>query len=191
MWDSAVTHSFEAAKRALDDLIALERQDQAVHRFANALCDALRDGKKVLACGNGGSMAEAMHFAEELTGRFQSSRTPYPAIAISDPAHLTCTANDFGFEQVFARMVEALGSEGDMLVALSTSGNSPNVLKALEAARNKGMTVVGLLGGDGGHALPNCHLAVVVPSNDPARVQELHLLIIHAAIGAVERALGH
>lgn len=191
MSESAIMLSFSAARRALDDLIALEQKNSAIRRFANELYNALFEGKKVLVCGNGGSMAEAMHFAEEFTGRFRKDRRPYPVIAISDPAYLSCTANDYGYEAVFARMVEALGDEGDMLVAMSVSGNSPNVVNAIEAARKKGMLTVGLLGSDGGLALSNCGIAITVPHEDPARVQELHLLIIHSVIDAVERALGH
>jgi len=183
--------SFEAAQRALNDLIALELENPAVHRFANELYNTLFEGKKVLVCGNGGSMADAMHFAEEFTGRFRKDRRPYPVIAISDPAYLSCSANDYGYDSVFSRMIEALGSEGDMLVVMSTSGNSPNILDAIETGRKKGLLVVGLLGGDGGFALPKCRIAITVPHDDSARIQELHLLIIHSVIDAVERALGH
>ena len=183
--------SFEEAQRALNDLIELEQENPVVHRFANELYNALFEGKKVLVCGNGGSMADAMHFAEEFTGRFKKDRKPYPVIAISDPAYLSCTANDYGYEFVFSRMVEALGQEGDMLVVMSTSGNSPNILNAIEAAKKKNMLVVGLLGQDGGFALPKCNICVAAPHDDSARVQELHLLIIHSVIEAVEKALGH
>lgn len=183
--------SFEEARRALDELIALELREESIRRFAQELANTLARGKKVLVCGNGGSMADAMHFAEEFTGRYRKDRRPYPVIAISDPAHLSCAANDYGYEFVFSRMVEALGEEGDMLVALSTSGNSANVLNAMDAARRKGLAVVGLLGRGGGAALSRCDLAVVAPHDDPARAQELHMLILHAAIEAVERALGH
>lgn len=183
--------SFEGAQRALNDLISLELENPTVHRFANELYNTLFEGKKVLVCGNGGSMADAMHFAEEFTGRFKKDRKPYPVIAISDPTHLSCTANDFGYEFVFSRMVEALGQEGDMLVVMSTSGNSPNILNAIDTAKKKNMSVVGLLGQDGGFALPKCNIAVTAPHDDSARVQELHLLIIHSVIEAVEKALGH
>lgn len=183
--------SFEEARRALDGLIALELESSPVHRFANELHGTLAKGKKVLVCGNGGSMADAMHFAEEFTGRYRRDRRPYPVIAISDPAHLSCSANDYGYEFVFSRVVEALGEEGDMLVALSTSGNSANVLRAMDVARRKRLFVVGLLGRGGGAALSRCDLAVVAPHDDPARAQELHMLILHAAIEAVEGALGH
>ncbi len=183
--------SFEGAQRALNDLIELEQENPVVHRFANELYNALFEGKKVLVCGNGGSMADAMHFAEEFTGRFKKDRKPYPVLAISDPAYLSCTANDFGYEFVFSRMVEAIGQEGDMLVVMSTSGNSPNILCAIEAAKKKNMVVVGLLGQDGGFALPKCNISVTAPHDDSARVQELHLLIIHSVIDAVEKALGH
>lgn len=191
MSDSAIMRSFEGAQKALNDLIAQELENPIVHRFANEIYNALFEGKKVLVCGNGGSMADAMHFAEEFTGRFKKSRKPYPVIAISDPTHLSCTANDYGYEFVFSRMVEALGNEGDVLVVMTTSGKSPNILNAIDEAKRKGMLVVGLLGREGGAALTRCDIAVTVPHDDSARIQEMHLLIIHSVIDAVERALGH
>ena len=143
-----------------------------------------------MACGNGGSMCDAMHFAEEWTGRFQKNRAALPAIAFSDPGQLSCIANDFGYEQVFARYVEALGNEGDVLVAISTSGNSPNVLKAVEAARAKRITSVGLLGKGGGEMLDRVDVPILVPHavwSD--RIQEVHIKILHIVIEAVEREL--
>ena len=143
-----------------------------------------------MACGNGGSMCDAMHFAEEWTGRFRSDRNPLPAVAFSDPSHLTCIANDFGFDEVFARLVTAYGKKGDLLVTLSTSGNSPNILRALEVAREKGITTVGLLGKGGGKALPLVDIPITVPlATTSDRIQEVHIKTLHIAIEAVERAL--
>ena len=135
-------------------------------------------------------MCDAMHFAEEWTGRFRKDRAALPAIAFSDPSQLTCIANDFGFDQVFARSVEAYGKPGDLLVAISTSGGSPNILNALERARSKGVKTVGLLGKGGGKALGLCDVAIVVPlATTSDRIQEIHIKVLHIAIEAVEREL--
>lgn len=166
-----------------------ERTTGVVMRLVGRLSSALGSGHRVLTCGNGGSMSDAIHFAEELSGRFRGDRQAFAAQAMSDPAHLTCVANDFGFDQVFARGVEAWGRAGDVLVALSTSGNSPNVLKAAEAARARGLSVIGLLGRDGGALLSLCDDAIVVPSQDSGRVQEIHIKVIHLLIEGIERAL--
>jgi D-sedoheptulose 7-phosphate isomerase len=130
-----------------------------------------------------------MHFAEELSGRFEGDRPPLSAMAISDPSHLSCTANDFGFDQVFARGVQAWGRDGDVLLALSTSGNSPNILAAVEAAHGAGMTVVGFLGKGGGAMADKCDHAIVVPASRSDRIQEIHIKLIHSLIEIVERKL--
>ena len=162
----------------------------AVRRFVQASAGVLRAGKKLMACGNGGSMCDAMHFAEEWTGRFRRDRAALPAIAFSDPSQLTCIANDFGFDEVFARSVEAYGNEGDLLVAISTSGNSPNVKKAVEAARKKRITTVGLLGKGGGELLELVDVPIVVPhARSSDRIQEVHIKVLHTVIEAVERTL--
>jgi D-sedoheptulose 7-phosphate isomerase len=135
-------------------------------------------------------MCDAMHFAEEWTGRFRGDRLALPAMAFSDPSHLTCIANDFGYDQVFARMVEAHGRTGDLLVVLSTSGNSPNVLEACRAARARGLRVVGLLGKGGGPIREECDVAVVVPlATTSDRIQEIHIKVLHCVIEAVERLM--
>src|SRR5262245_16629269 len=139
---AALSQGAEATARLLADRAALEEIAAAGALLASAL-DA---GRTVFACGNGGSMCDAMHFAEELSGRFRGDRRPLPVMAISDPGHLTCTANDFGFVEVFARFLEGHGKAGDILVALSTSGRSPNIIRAAEAARRRGMHVVALTG---------------------------------------------
>lgn len=160
---------------------------QAVLRAGGLMLDALRAGGKLISCGNGGSMCDAMHFAEELTGRYRDDRAPIAAMSISDPSHLTCVGNDHGFEQVFARYVRAHGREGDVLVAFSTSGNSPNVLRAAETARELGMVVVGLTGKDGGKLAPLCDVEVRVPHAGYAdRIQEVHIKVVHALIDHIE-----
>jgi D-sedoheptulose 7-phosphate isomerase len=159
-------------------------------RFADAAEATFRKGGTIYSCGNGGSMCDAMHFAEEWTGRFRRDRPALPALAFSDAAHMTCIANDFGYEQVFARMVDAYGQPGDTLLAISTSGNSPNVLAACRAAKAKGVTVVGLLGKGGGPMKALCDVAIVVPvATTSDRIQEIHIKVIHAVIEAVERRL--
>lgn len=162
----------------------------AVERAAAFMSYCLKQGAKIISCGNGGSMCDAMHFAEELTGRFRGDRPPIAAMAISDPGHLSCVGNDHGYEQVFARYVQAHGREGDVLLAISTSGNSPNVLLAAEMARMKGMQVIGLTGKDGGKLAPLCSVEVRVAHNGYAdRVQEVHIKIIHAMIDHIEQQL--
>ncbi len=162
----------------------------AVRRFVDVAHAALSAGGKLLSCGNGGSMCDAMHFAEEWTGRFRGNRDALPAIAFSDPSHLTCIANDFGYDQVFARMVAAYGTKGDVLVVLTTSGNSPNILAACEAARERGVSVVGLLGKGGGAVKDLCDVALVVPQATTSdRIQEIHIKVLHTVIEAVERRM--
>jgi len=164
---------------------------QSVVDAANVLIEALRADKRVLACGNGGSMSDAMHFAEELTGNFRSHRRPLGAIALSDSAHLTCVANDFGFDQVFARGVEAHGCRGDVLLAISTSGKSPNVLAAVSSAKEKGLSTIGLVGHAESALAKEVDIAVVtaVESKWADRVQELHIIVIHMLVQLIEAAL--
>lgn len=153
------------------------------------ICDVFRNDGKILVCGNGGSMCDAMHFAEEFTGRFRRDRKPLPAIALSDPAHLTCVGNDFGFEQVFARSVFALGKKGDLLVAISTSGHSMNVINAVKAAKVCEMSIIGLLGKEGGMVKQFCDISFIPPGNTSDRIQEIHMIILHILIECVERVL--
>jgi D-sedoheptulose 7-phosphate isomerase len=158
--------------------------------IADVMASALQNGRKIIACGNGGSMCDAMHFAEELSGRFRADRPALAAMALSDPAHLTCVANDYGFEHVFARGVEAFGQAGDVLLAISTSGNSPNVLRAAEAALSRQMKVVALTGKDGGRLalLPVMELRVPIATTTD-RIQEIHIKVIHLLIELIERQL--
>ena len=162
---------------------------QAIDQSGQTLIDTLANGGKIISCGNGGSMSDAMHFAEELSGRYREDRPGLAAIACSDPSHLTCVGNDYGFDQVFARYVQALGKKGDALVAISTSGNSANVLNAARVAREMGMSVVGLTGRGGGELTALCDVQVSIPWEGYAdRVQELHIKVIHAWIDQIERA---
>ncbi len=188
--DDAVRASFEQARATLDAFLADPDLIQAVGRFA-ALCQAtLEGGGKLLSCGNGGSMCDAMHFAEEWTGRFQGERSALPALAFSDPSQLSCIANDFGYEEVFARSLQAHGRAGDLLVCLSTSGDSPNTVRAIEEARRMGIQSVALLGKGGGKMKDLADLAIVVPLADTSdRIQEVHIKVLHIVIEAVERAM--
>ena len=182
--------AFSDARAALDAFMVDEDCMSAVAAFAGAAASTLRAGGLLMSCGNGGSMCDAMHFAEEFTGRFRGNRRPLPAIAFSDPSHLTCIANDFGYEEVFAREVEAYGKQGDLLLVISTSGNSPNIERAIAAAKQRGIHVVGLLGKQGGKAKSLVDTAIVVPlATTSDRIQELHIKVLHIVIEAVEREL--
>jgi D-sedoheptulose 7-phosphate isomerase len=173
--------------KVLSDEQLLERLVYAADHLANAL----KQGRKVLSCGNGGSMSDAMHFAEELSGRFRADRPAYAALALSDPAYLTCVANDYGYEYVFARGIEALGQRGDVLLAISTSGNSANVLKAAEVAKARQMTVIALTGNSGGQLAALADVELRVPYTGYAdRIQELHIQMIHCLIELIEQRMG-
>lgn len=159
---------------------ALEHLETEIHNFGKILVDGLRNGKRVLLCGNGGSAADAQHIAAELVCRFESHRRPLPAIALTtDTSALTAIGNDLGFEQLFARQVAALGSPEDILIAISTSGNSPNVVEAVLTARRNGLITIGLLGQDGGRLKDLVDHGLVIPSPVTARIQECHILIGH------------
>ncbi len=181
--------SFMSAARLLDTLRSDEQAILQIWNLTVRCSAAFKDGAKVMICGNGGSLCDATHFAEELTGRFRNDRPPLPAIALSDAGHITCTANDYGFEFVFSRGIEALGKPGDVLILLSTSGNSPNILNAAKAGREKHMWVFGLLGKGGGAVKPLCDECVVVPGETSDRIQELHMLALHTVVEGIERLM--
>ena len=182
--------------QALDDAIALatwlrdaERASGAITAIASHLAGVLKAGGRVLTCGNGGSLCDAMHFAEEMSGRFRGDRPALAVQAMADPTHLTCVANDYGFERVFSRGVEAWGKAGDALIVFSTSGKSPNLIAAVEAARVRGLSVVGLLGRDGGALKGACDHVIIVPGTTADRIQEVHIKIVHLLIELIETTL--
>lgn len=178
------------AQAALEGLLENESALHAIDAAASAMAGAIQSGHKILSCGNGGSLCDAMHFAEEMTGRFREDRPGFAAIAIADASHMSCVGNDYGYEEVFARYVSAVGSPGDVLLAITTSGTSKNVLKAVEAAHERGMTVVGLTGRTESPLAQKADIAIVTPAGRWAdRVQELHIKCIHIMIEQVERRL--
>ena len=190
MGNQRISAHFEEAAAVLERFRAEQRNIEAVQHAGDMMVAALKAGGKLVSCGNGGSMCDAMHFAEELTGKFRNDRAPIAAMSISDPSHLTCVGNDHGFEQVFARFVQAHGKPGDVLLAISTSGNSPNVLRAAEAARAAGMKVVALTGKDGGKLAASCDVEVRVAHQGYAdRILEVHIKVIHALIDHIEQAM--
>ncbi len=181
--------SFETAESTLKAFIADPANAHETEAVAKLIARCLAGGNKVIIFGNGGSMCDAIHFAEELTGRFHKDRPALPAIAISDPAHITCVANDYGFQHIFSRGVESLAKSGDVVIGISTSGNSPNVTKGLETAQIMGCFTVALLGKDGGALRGQCDHEIVVPAEGTDRVQEIHTLILHTMIAGVESIL--
>lgn len=170
---------------------SLARQADAIGRMADLVVRALRAGRTVLAAGNGGSAAEAMHLAEELTGRYRTNRRPLPGVALAaDGAALTCIGNDFGFDAVFSRQVQALARPGDVLIVFSTSGNSPNLVAAVAAARRCRARVAALLGKGGGRLAGRADVEVIVESDATARIQEAHQVVLHLLLEAVEKEFG-
>ncbi|MFN3403447.1 MAG: D-sedoheptulose 7-phosphate isomerase [Cytophagaceae bacterium] len=185
-----ISKELQSAAEVLNNFLNDQGNIKKIEDAAMMMSNAINEGNKILSCGNGGSFCDAMHFAEELTGRYRDNRKPLPAIAISDPSHISCTANDYGYLYVFSRYIGALGNKGDVLLAISTSGNSENVLKAAEEAKNKGMKVVGLTGKDGGKLAGLCDIVLNVPHYGYAdRIQEIHIKIIHILILLIEKTV--
>ena len=192
MPDSALPDLIRAelteARAVLDRFLADPAHIVSIAAAAELIAASLQAGGKVLTCGNGGSLCDAQHFAEELSGRYRQNRRALAAIALTEASHMTCVANDFGFEFVFSRFVEALGRPGDVLLAISTSGNSPNILRAAEAARELGMTVVSLTGKDGGQLAGLSDVEIRAPHSGYAdRIQEIHIKAIHILILMIEK----
>lgn len=190
MTEDIIKYSLDQAQKALNDFLAAPQTVPVMASMVEVLAECYRNGGKVISCGNGGSLCDATHFAEELTGRFRENRRPLPAMAINDPAYMTCTGNDFDFNDIFERWVEAFGKEGDVLLAISTSGNSRNVVMAAQMAHKKGMKVIGLTA-EGDTLLKQnsdvCLCAPRTPHSD--RIQEIHIKVIHIIIEALEKEL--
>lgn len=185
-----IADHFLEAQKILSQFVENQDNVLAVELAGKAMVGSLLNKGKIISCGNGGSMSDAMHFAEELTGRFREDRKSISALSISDPTHITCVGNDYGFEFIFSRFVESVGQKGDVLLGISTSGNSKNVINAVKEAKVKGMYTIGLTGKDGGELAKLVDVEIRVPGSKYAdRVQEVHIKIIHALIDYIESNL--
>ncbi|EMD0740871.1 D-sedoheptulose 7-phosphate isomerase [Vibrio cholerae] len=190
MYQDLIRSELTEAADVLQKFLSDDHNIAQIEAAAKLIADSFKQGGKVFSCGNGGSHCDAMHFAEELTGRYRENRPGYPGIAISDPSHLSCVSNDFGYDYVFSRYVEAVGAKGDVLFGLSTSGNSGNILKAIEAAKAKGMKTIALTGKDGGKMAGLADVEIRVPHFGYAdRIQEVHIKIIHIIIQLIEKEM--
>jgi len=186
---SSIKH-FQEAQEVLNAFLSDTENFAKIDQAVSILSKSFANGGKVISCGNGGSHCDSMHFAEELTGRYKNNRKALPAIAISDSSHITCVGNDYGYDHIFSRFVEAHGNPGDVLLGISTSGNSQNVYLAMQKAKELGMTVIGLTGKDGGKIKDLCDLEIRAPKSDYAdRAQEIHIKVIHALIDGIEKTM--
>ncbi|MDG1720982.1 MAG: D-sedoheptulose 7-phosphate isomerase [Bacteroidia bacterium] len=186
----SIRQHFIEAKEVLEVFISNTENFESIEKAGQLLVNSIQSEGKIISCGNGGSLCDAMHFAEELTGRYRDNRPAIGAIAISDASHMACVGNDYGYEYVFSRYIEGVGREGDVLLAISTSGNSQNVIHAIKAARDKGMKVIGLTGKDGGKMANLCDVEIRAPKSDYAdRAQEIHIKVIHSLIDYIENNL--
>ncbi|MCC6817759.1 MAG: D-sedoheptulose 7-phosphate isomerase [Bacteroidia bacterium] len=187
---SHIKSHFLEARDILEAFLADESNFERIALAGDIMVESIKNGGKILSCGNGGSLCDAMHFAEELTGRYRENRPAIPAIAIADSSHIACVGNDYGYDFIFSRYLEALGNKGDVLLAISTSGNSKNVLNAIEVAKNKGLKIIGLTGKNGGAMANICDVEIRSPhSNFADRAQEIHIKCIHSLIDHIEKNL--
>ncbi|CAG8998199.1 MAG: Phosphoheptose isomerase [Candidatus Celerinatantimonas neptuna] len=187
MSSELIVSELKQAADVLDKFIADSANIQSIENAAKLITTSFKNGGKVISCGNGGSHCDAMHFAEELTGRYRDNRPAYPAIAISDPSHISCVGNDYGFNDIFSRYIEGLGKSGDVLLGISTSGNSANILKAIECAHKQGMKVIILTGKDAGKMAGMADCEICVKHFGYAdRIQEIHIKVIHILIQLIE-----
>ena len=190
LMNNLITQSLQESQQVLADFLANPAKIESIEKAADVLVNALKKGNKILSCGNGGSHCDAMHFAEELSGRYRENRPALAAMAISDPSHMSCVSNDFGYNYIFSRFIEGLGNAGDVLVGISTSGNSANIIEAVKAAQAKGMEVILLTGKDGGQlASYGCHEIRVDHFGYADRIQEIHIKVIHILIQLIESKL--
>ncbi len=182
----ALQENYQLHKLILENRVLIDLIEKSIEVMVNTF----NTDRKVISCGNGGSMSDAMHFAEELTGRFRGDRRALPAFAISDPAHMSCVANDYGFEHIFDRTIAAFGKKGDCALLISTSGNSKNIINAAKSAKVAGMTTIGLLGNGGGSLKEMVDIPLIVDYNGSSdRIQEVHILLIHILIEGIERKI--
>jgi len=183
----AITTHFDEALKILEKFNTPENM-LLIEKAGKIMVQAIQHGNKIISCGNGGSMCDAMHFAEELSGSYRENRKALPALSISDPSHMSCVANDYGYQYVFSRYLEAVGQTGDVLLAISTSGNSSNIIEAIHVAQSKGIKIVGLTGKTGGEMASLCDVEIRAPHTEYAdRAQEIHIKVIHSLIDFIER----
>ena len=184
-----IADSLNQSLETLNNFIEKTENIDLIDKATKAMIDSVKNGGRILSCGNGGSMCDSMHFVEELTGRYRKDRDPIAAMSMGDPSHITCVANDYGYEYIFERHVRAWGRKGDTLLAISTSGNSKNVILATQEAKKIGMNVVGLLGKTGGELKDMVDVPIIVDSPITDRIQEVHIKLIHIFIEGIEREL--
>ena len=190
MFEGIIREHLMEAEVVLKKFISDPDAIKNINTAASICNNSLKSGGKIISCGNGGSMSDAMHFAEELTGRFRKNRRPIAAISISDPSYITCTANDFGYNYIFSRFVEGVGKKGDVLLAISTSGNSENILNAAKVAHSSGMKIISLTGKGGGELPSIADVDIRVPHlGFSDRIQEIHIKVIHILIHLIEKGL--
>ena len=190
MLSFSVMDDLKEASKVLNDFINKADTEEKIEKAISLMADSIKNGGKIISAGNGGSMCDAQHFAEELSGRYRNDRPAYPAIAVCDPSHLTCVGNDYGFDYVFSRFLEGLGFKGDVFLGISTSGNSRNIIECCKVCKDKGLKSVVLLGKDGGKLKDVCDLQIIVPHFGYAdRIQEVHTMIIHIMIRGIEDLL--
>ena len=184
-----IKESYTRTYKLLEEFINSDQNIKLTEEIGSKLAEIFKSGGKVIICGNGGSSTDAMHFAEEFTGRFRDDRKALPAIALGDSSHITCVGNDYGFSEIFARGVEAYAKPGDMVIGLSTSGNSANIIRAFEKAQEISCKTVALLGKNGGKLAGKCDYEFIIPGKTSDRIQELHMIILHIVIEVVERIM--
>lgn len=189
MLKESIRNSYLTAFETVKAFVENEENIEKTEKIAQELASAYKNGKKSLIAGNGGSNCDAMHFAEEFTGRFRNDRRALPSISISDSSHITCVGNDYGFDFIFAKGVEAFGQEGDFFFGISTSGNSKNIIEAVKSAKERNLKTVALLGKDGGKLKGVCDYEFIIPGETSDRIQEVHMMILHIIIEGVERIL--
>lgn len=188
--DFDILKDLEESRNTVDNYLRQATTVEQIEKSIFMMAESIRNGGKVISAGNGGSMCDAMHFAEELTGRYRGNRPSMPAIAICDPSHITCVGNDYGFDFIFSRFVEGVGYMGDVFLGISTSGNSKNIIEACKVCKDKGMKSICLLGKDGGQLKDLCDIPLIVPHDGYAdRIQEVHTAIIHIFIRGLESVL--